>query len=84
MITSCSLHTWHIHPLRWQTDSRAHARPWQKSAHASPKGRPRTHTGFRSSVCSTASRRTLSCVLLLKQLVQLHPSQYLPLAKHSQ
>lgn len=40
--------------------------------------------GFRSNVDSTASCLTTSCSLLLQQFTQLHPSQYVPDAKHSQ
>lgn len=40
--------------------------------------------GLRSKVASTASRRAASFSTLLQQLEQLHPSQYIPDAKHSQ
>lgn len=40
--------------------------------------------GLRSRIVSTASCRTDSLSTLLQQLTQLHPSQYVPDAKHSQ
>ena len=44
----------------------------------------RNALGLRSSVASTASLRIASFSTLLLQLVQWHPSQYVPEAKHSQ
>lgn len=70
-----------LHPLLWRAFGRATGAP-TSSASSSILGR--NALGLRSRMDSIADWRLSSFVLLLQQLLQLHPSQYLPEAKHSQ